>query len=215
MKTKILIVDDHFYIREGLKLILETSDRYQVAGEAEDGIAAMRLLDNLKPDVILMDLNMPRMSGLETIQAIKEKHGDIPVIILTTYNEDELMMRGLELGAKGYLLKDAGREPLFRTLDSALRGETLLQPEIMERVFQAKQKQTAAPVSRKESLLSDKEKRILQFVAHGYRSKEISREMGIAERTVKAHLTSIYNKLGVDTRSQAVAVALEQGLVQI
>ncbi|MFC5470472.1 response regulator [Cohnella suwonensis] len=215
MKHKVMIVDDHFYIREGLKLILETSHSYEVVAEAEDGAAALTLLESEKPDVILIDLNMPRMSGLEAMQEMKARHWEIPVIILTTYNEDELMLRGLELGAKGYLLKDTGRETLFRTLESALRGETLLQPEIITRVFQAKQKQETTSKAKESTQLSEKERYVLQAIAQGYRNKEIAAEMGISERTVKAHLTSLYNKLGVDTRSQAVAVALERGIVKI
>lgn len=215
MRYKVMIVDDHFYIREGLKLILETSHLYEVVGEAEDGEAALEQLEALKPDVILMDLNMPRMTGLEAMQAMKERAWDIPVVILTTYNEDEMMIRGFELGAKGYLLKDAGREPLFRTLESALRGETLLQPAIIERVLQIKQRRENTAVSKDDIGLTRKEASILQAVAQGYRNKEIASDMGISERTVKAHLTNIYNKLGVDTRSQAVAVALERGIVHL
>ncbi|MBB6634545.1 response regulator [Cohnella thailandensis] len=218
MIYRVMIVDDHFYIREGLKLILETSDTYEVVAEAGDGAEALILLEaaEAKPDAILMDLNMPRLSGLETMREMKERGIDIPVIILTTYNEDELMLRGLELGARGYLLKDTGREALFRTLESALRGETLLQPEILTRVFEAKSKEAAisAPTARKDMPpLSDKERAVLQAIARGARSKEIALELGISERTVKAHLTGLYNKLGVDNRAQAVAVASERGLV--
>lgn len=212
---KVLIVDDHFVVREGLKLIMETSADFQVIGEAEDGESAIRLAEDLQPDVILMDLNMPRMSGLEAMQELKKRHDDIPVVILTTYNEDDLMVRGLALGAKGYLLKDTGREHLFRTLDSAIRGETLLQPEIMARVFQAKQSEDTPKVTNDKLSLSDKERIVLQAIAHGYRSKEIAFDMGISERTVKAHLTNIYNKLSVNSRSQAVAIAVERGMVNL
>ncbi|WP_458122304.1 response regulator [Paenibacillus sp. Z6-24] len=222
MKYKVLIVDDHFVVREGLKLILETSEHYYVAGEAENGQLAVKLAEELQPDVILMDLNMPVMSGLEAIEQLQARHLAVPVVILTTYNEDDLMVKGLAMGAKGYLLKDAKRENLFRTLDSAIRGETLLQPEIMEIVFQTKRK-LAAPAAPSPSLampgyipvLSDKEKIVLQAIAYGHRSKDIAFDMGISERTVKAHLTNIYNKLGVDSRAQAVAIAMERGLVHI
>ncbi|WP_141499970.1 response regulator [Paenibacillus luteus] len=213
MICKILIVDDHWVVREGLKLILETNDVYQVIGEAENGEVALRLIEELKPDVILMDLNMPIMSGLETMKAMKVKQDETPVIILTTYNEDEMMIRGLSLGAKGYLLKDTSGNNLFRTIDSALRGETVLQPEISARVFAARD---TLPVMRNEqNLLSDKEQAVLQYVARGFRSKEIASHLGIGERTVKAYLTNIYNKLGVDSRSQAVAIASERGFLRI
>ncbi|MCI3922163.1 response regulator transcription factor [Paenibacillus sp. TRM 82003] len=217
MKHSVLIVDDHYVVREGLKLIIETSDRYIVIGEAVDGEDAVRLAAELTPDVILMDLNMPRKGGLEAIKELKGMKLDIPVVILTTYNEDELMIRGLQLGAKGYLLKDSGREHLFRTLDSAVRGDTLLQPEIMAKVF-SENHEFRREEPRKltdPTMLTDKERVVLQAIAHGFRSKEIAFDMGIAERTVKAYLTSIYNKLGVDSRSQAVAIAVERGIVHL
>ncbi|GKS12021.1 DNA-binding response regulator [Paenibacillus chitinolyticus] len=213
MSCKIMIVDDHYVVREGLKLILETCDDYEVIGEAAEGAAALRLLEELSPDVILMDLNMPVMGGLEMMEQMKDRGIDIPVVILTTYNEDELMINGLALGAKGYLLKDTGRDHLFRTIDSAMRGETLLQPEITARVFAVKQTKETPVRSAGTAILSDKERIVLQAVVQGLRSKEIASDMGISERTVKAHLTSIYNKLGVDSRSQAVAIAVEQGYI--
>lgn len=215
MKYKVLIVDDHFVVREGLKLILETSDTYEVVAEAEDGAIALNLIEELQPDVILMDLNMPKMSGLEAIERLKEQNSTIPIIILTTYNEDELMIRGLSLGAKGYLLKDTSRENLFRTIESAIRGETLLQPEITSRIFAYKEKQPNLSSSStvRETILTERELSILQTVASGATSKKIALDLGIAERTVKAHLTSIYTKLGVASRSEAVAVAIEQGII--
>ncbi|OPA73588.1 DNA-binding response regulator [Paenibacillus selenitireducens] len=216
MKYNVVIADDHLVVREGLKFIIETNDNFQVVGEAANGEEALRLLESVTPDVILMDLNMPKMSGLETMKELKVRNFDIPVVILTTYNEDELMINGLELGAKGYLLKDTGRDHLFRTIESAVHGDTLLQPEIMERVFAARNKRhDAHDISSEQTLLSEKERIVLLAIARGYRSKEIAGDMGISERTVKAHLTNIYNKLGVDSRSQAVAVAIERGIVQL
>ncbi|MFK4302984.1 MULTISPECIES: response regulator transcription factor [unclassified Paenibacillus] len=216
MKFKILIVDDHWVVREGLKLVLETNDSYEVVGEAEEGATALTLIEELQPDVILMDLYMPQMSGLETMKALKERQNETPVIILTTYNEDDLMIQGLSLGAKGYLLKDTSRENLFRTIESALRGETLLQPEITARVFaKTSEREVKSEQHEDTSILTEKERIILQSVARGLRSKEIAFDMGISERTVKAHLTNIYNKLGVDSRSEAVAVSLERGILHL
>ncbi|MNI14604.1 Transcriptional regulatory protein DegU [compost metagenome] len=211
---KILIVDDHLVVREGLKLILETNEQFQVVGEAENGAEALPMMKELHPDVILMDLNMPVMGGLETMQELKKQGSSIPVIILTTYNEDDLMISGLAMGAKGYLLKDTSRENLFRNIESAVRGETLLSADIMERVItaRAQQKDSISPQN-EAARLTDKETLILQAVARGFKSKVIAIDMGISERTVKAHLTTIYNKLGVDSRSQAVAVALERGIL--
>ncbi|AIQ46511.1 chemotaxis protein CheY [Paenibacillus sp. FSL R7-0273] len=212
---QIMLVDDHFVVREGLKLILETSEQFQVIGEAENGQQALQLLKTLQPDVILMDLNMPVMGGLDAMQELKSEGITIPVIILTTYNEDELMIKGLALGAKGYLLKDTNRDNLFRSIESAVRGDTLLSAEIMERVIAAKTQLAELPLKAEAALLSDKETYILQCVAKGFKSKEIAYDLAIGERTVKAHLTSIYNKLGVDSRSQAVAAALERGLLNL
>lgn len=213
---KILIVDDHMVVREGLKMILETDHRFEIAGEAENGQAALRLIEELSPDVVLLDLNMPVMSGEETLQALNARQSEIPVIILTTYNEDDLMINALALGAKGYLLKDTSRDDLFRTIESAIRGSTLLQADILTKVLAARERSKVAggkntiPVN-----LTDKELLILQLVARGFKSKEIAFDMGVTERTIKSHLTNIYNKLGVESRAQAVATAIEQGILHI
>lgn len=212
----ILIVDDHLVVREGLKLILETNDQFQVIGEAVNGSEALLMIKELQPDVILMDLNMPVMGGLETMQELKKQGSSIPVIILTTYNEDDLMIKGLAMGAKGYLLKDTSRENLFRNIESAVRGETLLSADIMARVITAQSQEKSAVTSQiAANSLTDKETVILHAVARGLKSKAIALDMGISERTVKAHLTTVYNKLGVDSRSQAVAVALERGILEM
>ncbi|MCW1242354.1 response regulator [Bacillus pretiosus] len=212
MKYNVLIVDDHFVVREGLKLIIETSDSFQIIGEAANGEEALTFIEKKKPDVILMDLNMPKMSGLETIEALNKKQNHTPIIILTTYNEDELMLKGIELGAKGYLLKDTDRENLFRTLEAAIRGEILLQPNIMEKIVNYKRKEVYADKV-EENNLTEKELFVLKAIARGNKNKEIAFDMGIAERTVKAYLTNIYNKLGVNSRSEAVAVSIERKLI--
>lgn len=215
MSNKVLIVDDHLVVREGLKLILETNELFHVIGESENGEAALEFIDKHQPDVILMDLNMPIMSGLDTIKTLNDRKSSIPIIILTTYNEDELMIRGLELGAKGYLLKDTNREELFRTIESAIRGETLLQPEMMAKLIRSKEKKSTVRASFESSNLTEKELFILKAAAKGYRNKDIAFDLGIAERTVKAHLTNIYNKLAVNTRTEAVAVALERAWIHL
>ncbi|WP_425806428.1 response regulator [Desulfitobacterium sp. Sab5] len=213
-KKRILVVDDHLVVREGLKLIFETEKDYEVVGEAENGEKAIALTEQLKPDVILMDLNMPKISGLEVIKALNEKNNSVPIIILTTYNDDHLIMEGLSLGAKGYLLKDATREELIRTVESAIRGEILLQPEICNSIFSLKKEPSQSNNSLNGSI-TERELFILQAVARGCTSKKIAFDMGISERTVKAHLTNIYSKLNVDSRSEAVAVAIEQGIIHI
>lgn len=206
MDYKVLIVDDHLMVREGLKLLVETSDKYSIIGEAQNGKEAITLTERLNPDVILMDLYMPVMSGLEAIKEIKRVVPNMPIVILTTYNEDKLMAE-----AQGYLLKDTSLENLFQTMDSVIQGETLLQPEIETRI----KKYEFAEKIKPKVKLTQKELTILQAVSQGLTSKEIANDIGIAERTVKARLTSIYNKLGVDTRAEAVAVAINEGFIQM
>lgn len=212
---KVLIIDDHLLVRDGLKLIVETNKRFVIIGEAENGKLGLQLIDELKPDVILLDLNMPVMSGMEVMKVLSNNHCDIPVVILTTYNEDDLMINALALGAKGYLLKDTSRTQLFRTIESAFLGETLLQSDVLLKVLAVKERNKLSETKEmKYAVLTDKEKIILQLVARGYKSKEIAYDMGVTERTIKAYLTSIYSKLGVESRSQAVAIAMERGIIQ-
>jgi NarL family two-component system response regulator YdfI len=213
-KKRILVVDDHLVVREGLKLIFETEENYEVVGEAENGEKALVFIEQLKPDVILMDLNMPKMSGLEVIKVLNEKNNTVPIIILTTFNDDNLIMEGLSLGAKGYLLKDTTRHELIRTVESAIRGEILLQPEISKSIFSSKKEPKQSNNSFNISI-TERELFVLQAIARGCTSKEIALDMGISERTVKAHLTNIYSKLKVDSRSEAVAVAIEGGIIHI
>jgi NarL family two-component system response regulator YdfI len=208
---RILVADDHLIIRQGLRLILETEDGFDLVGEAADGAEAVRLCAGLHPAVVLMDLRMPGMDGLTAIERLHAEQPEVAVVILTTFNEDDLMMRGLQAGAKGYLLKDTDRVTLFNTIRAAARGETLLKPEILARVlFQAGERRAPAASA---ADLSARELEVLQAVSLGERSKEIAARLGISERTVKAHLASIYNKLGVDSRAAAIAVAAQKGML--
>ncbi len=208
---RILVADDHLIIRQGLRLILETQSGFDLVGEAADGAEAIRLCAELKPEVVLMDLRMPGMDGLTAIERLRVEQPGIAVVILTTFNEDDLMMRGLRAGAKGYLLKDTDRETLFNTIRAAKRGETLLKPEILARVLS--KAGDASTSTHSQTDLTGRELEVLEAVAHGERSKEIAIRLGISERTVKAHLASIYNRLGVDSRAAAIAVAAQKGLL--
>lgn len=208
---RVLITDDHLIVREGLRLILETTEGIDIVGEASDGAECLRLVTELKPDVILMDLQMPRMDGITAIGHLRREHPEIAIVILTTFNEDDLMIRGLQAGARGYLLKDTNRENLLDTIQAAAKGETLLKPEILARVLSAKSAPTSG--SQTNSVLTERELEVLQAAARGERNKEIAYKLGITERTVKAHLASIYQKFNVDSRAAAVAVAAQKGLL--
>lgn len=209
---RVLIADDHEVVRDGLRLILETEADFEVVGEAADGAVAVELTGELQPQVVLMDLRMPGMDGLTAIDQIRARWPAVALVILTTYNEDDLMMRGLRAGASGYLLKDTNRQTLFATLRAAARGEVLLKPAVLVRVLsqQPAAGKATKPVDQGIAL-TDREQEVLQAVAQGERSKEIAVRLQISERTVKAHLASIYNKLGVDSRAAAIALAAQRG----
>jgi NarL family two-component system response regulator YdfI len=217
--TKLLIADDHFIVREGLRLIFETARDIDLVGEASDGAEAVKLAKELAPDVILMDLRMPKVDGLTAIEMLREQGVASPVIILTTFDEDALLLRGLQAGAVGYLLKDTERETLISAIHAAARGETLMTPDILARLMAHTISPSSADMGGKSAdqsplTLTDRELEVLSAAALGDRSKEIARKLGITERTVKAHLTNIYNKLGVDSRAAAVAVAVRKGILQ-
>jgi NarL family two-component system response regulator YdfI len=209
-----MITDDHLIIREGLRLILETADDIEVVGEATDGVECLRLAPELQPDVILMDLQMPRMDGITAIEHLRKEHPQIAIVILTTYNEDDLMIRGLRVGALGYLLKDSSRETLLDAIHAAAKGETLLKPEILARVLAPQSPPKPASTPQTDSTLTERELEVLQSISRGERNKEIAYHLGITERTVKAHLQSIYQKFGVDSRAAAVAVGAQKGLLR-
>ncbi|GMG78771.1 response regulator transcription factor [Bacillus safensis] len=214
MSYRIVIVDDHYVVREGLKLILETDERFEVVGEAEDGGKGIDVIKEKSPDLVLLDLNMPMMSGLDMLKEMQTLQIKVPVLILTTYNEEKLMIQGLQLGAKGYLLKDASRENLFNTIEAAIRGDILLQSNVASKVFESTvHKEPQEKLKTDNHLLTEKEMLVLQAVARGFRSKEIAFDMGISERTVKAHLTNIYQKLNVTSRAEAIKTSIELGII--
>lgn len=211
---RVMITDDHLIVREGLRLILETAADIEIVGEAADGAECLQLVPTLKPDVILMDLQMPRMDGITAIGRLRQNFPEVAIVILTTYNEDDLMIRGLQAGARGYLLKDSSRENLLDAIHAAARGETLLKPEILARVLTPQSAPKPASSTQAESTLTERELEVLQLAAKGERNKEMAYKLGITERTVKAHLQSIYQKFGVDSRAAAVAVAAGMGLLK-
>jgi len=208
---RVLITDDHEVVREGLRMILETEAGFVVVGTATDGVEAVAQTAALQPDVVLMDLRMPRMDGIEAIERISSAHPDVAVVILTTYDEDALMLRGLRAGARGFLHKDTPRTMLFETLRAAARGEVLLTPDMLARVMA--QGSGSGEAGAGSDVLTGRELEVLKGVASGERNKEIAFRLGITERTVKAHLTNVYNKLGVDSRAAAIAEAMRRNLL--
>jgi two-component system, NarL family, response regulator YdfI len=217
---RVVVVDDHLVVREGLRLILEKVGKGKsiiLVGDAPDGETALHLIEATQPDVVLMDLRMPGMDGLEAIERIRHTWPQIAIVILTTYNEGDLMLRGLRAGASGYLLKDVSREVLFQTIHAAARGELLVQPQVMARILaQATSPtpgQSSTPASPASGLLTERERSVLAAAARGERNKEIARRLSVTEHTIKAHLSSIYMKLEVDSRAAAVAKAIELGIL--
>lgn len=208
---RVLITDDHSIVREGLSLILETAENIEVVGEAADGAEALRLAAELQPDVMLMDLRMPGMDGLTAIEHLTRDHSQVAIVILTTYNEDDLMLRGLQAGAKGFLLKDTPRDTLLDTIQAAANGESLLSADVMSRLMTQLKAGGKRPSPTTESPLTERELETLRAVAAGETNKGVALQLGITERTVKAHLTSVYNKLGVDSRAAAIAIAAQNG----
>jgi len=211
---RLLIADDHLIVRQGLRLILETEDGFELVGEASDGAEAVKLAGELNPDVILMDLRMPGMDGLTAIERLAKEQPEIAIVILTTFDEDELMVRGLRAGAKGFLLKDTQRDTLFESIRAAARGETLLKPDVMARLLAQTQAPSGAKSQPENVDLTEREMEVLQAAAQGKTSKEIAFALGISERTIKAHLGSIYQKLGVDSRAAAIAAAAGRGWLE-
>lgn len=210
---RVLIADDHLIVREGLRLLLETASEIRVVGEARNGAEAVELARRESPDVVLMDLSMPVLDGIEAIARIHAERAETRVVILTTYAEDDMIRRGLRAGALAYLLKDTDRTTLVDTIRAAARGETLLKPEILSRLV-SEPRRPDPPSTPATVKLSEREGEVLAAAARGERSKEIADRLAISERTVKAHLSSLYNKLGVDSRAGAVAAAARLGLLE-
>lgn len=215
MPIRILIADDHAVVRQGLKMFLGLDEEFDIIGEATNGAEAVNLARDLQPDVVLMDLRMPGMDGLTAIRRLAESQPEIAVLILTTYDEDDLMLQGLQAGARGFLLKDTSRAALLDAIRAAARGQTLLSPAVMQRILAHAAAPAPAPAAAPPGPLdlTERELEVLRAAAQGQRSKEIAADLGISERTVKAHLASIYNKFGVDSRPAAIAVAAQKGLL--
>ncbi len=204
--TRVLVVDDHPVVRGGLVAWLAAQDDLDVVGEAADGLEALAQVAATAPDVVLMDLRMPRMDGVTAIERLAATHPGVKVLVLTTYDTDADIVRAVAAGATGYLLKDAPLPQLADAVRAAARGETVLAPPVAARlVSQLRAPAVEAPTAR--------ELEVLAGVARGLTNAEIGRELFIGEATVKTHLLRVFAKLGVDDRTRAVMVAVERGLL--
>ncbi len=205
---KILITDDHPVVREGLAGMLAGQPDFEVIGLAADGEVAVNLYTSLQPDVVLMDLQLPKLDGVGAIQAIRDTNPNANILVLTTYDSDAAIVRAIEVGATGYLLKDTPREELFRAIRAVSNGDSVLSPTVATRVMS----RMRAPAEEK---LSAREIEVLELVAKGASNKEIGKSLSISVATVKTHLIHIYGKLGVDDRTAAVTTALEQRIITL
>lgn len=209
----ILIVDDHPVVRDGLSAILGTQSDFRVVGEASSGREALVLHERRRPDVVLLDLEMPDMDGIAVIRQLREDHPSVKVVVFTAFDTDERILGALQAGAKGYLLKGAPRVELFNAVRVVHAGGSLLQPVVASRLLEHLSGQE--PASEQTGELTPRERTVLALLAQGKQNKEIAAELDITERTVKFHLSAIYGKLGAGNRTEAVTIALQLGLVEI
>lgn len=215
-EIKILIVDDHEVVRDGLSVMMEREDDFTVVGEAKNGLEAVEKAESLHPDVVLMDLRMPEMDGVEAMRQIRAKQDGIQFLVLTTYDSDEYIFDAIEAGAKGYLLKDASREELFRAVRTVNRGESLIEPAVVSRVLDRLTELSQRAAHGPDHLaLSEREVEVLQLMAKGSANKQIAGELSITESTVKTHVANIFQKLDVSHRTEAVTKAMSQGIIKL
>jgi DNA-binding NarL/FixJ family response regulator len=212
--VRVLIADDHALFREGLRKVLGASKDIDVVGAAQSGEEALELVERLAPDVVLLDVRMPGMSGIEAARVIRGTSPRTRVIILTVHADEEFLFEAIKAGAMGYLLKDASSEELLRAIRLVAQGEGLLPPAMAAKVFKEFARVAASQdLSPVVTPLTARETEILQHVAAGRANKEIARALGISERTVKNHLSNVMEKLHVNSRTQAAVYALRSGLV--
>ena len=199
-----LIVDDHEVVREGLRLSLSRTPHIRVIGEAADGESAVELAERRKPDVVIMDVRMPGMDGLEATRLLAERAPNSKVLIFTAYSERSLLGRGLESGAKGYILKEAPHQTLVRAIEKVAQGEGYVDPALMPAFLTGKDS---------SDMLTTREREILQLLADGMSNADVAKQLFISQETVKSHVRHILTKLEADTRTHAVAIALREAII--
>jgi len=209
-----MLVDDQNLVRKGVRSLLELADDMEVIAEAPDGIEAIRMIPEIVPDVVLLDMRMPGKSGLDVLEQLSADGTLPPTIILTTFDDDEMVLAGIRAGAKGFLLKDVSLEELVTAIRTVAQGGSVVKPAVTERLLKGLQNMhTDFSSLDRPDPLTDRETEILRLMAGGYSNKEIANSLGVAEGTVKNHVSNILSKMGVRDRTRAVLKAFEMGLV--
>lgn len=209
---RVLIVDDHTIVRKGIEIMARIDPTIEIVGEARDGLEAISQVISLQPDVVLMDLVLPRQDGIEAILVIKRSYPNTKIIALTTFEDPAKIDAAMEAGADGYLLKDADGEALLQAIQAVYQGDMPLHPRIARYLFKDMARHMAV---READHLTDREKEVLQLVARGWPNKLIAEDLNLTEGTVKVHISNILDKIGVSTRTEAAIWALQMGLVSL
>jgi DNA-binding NarL/FixJ family response regulator len=211
---KVMLVDDQNLVRKGIQSLLELSEEIEVIAEASDGPEAIEMLESVDPDVVLLDMRMPGLSGVDVLRRLKETDRLPPTIILTTFDDDDLVLAGIRNGAKGYLLKDVALEELVGAVKTVAAGGSIVKPAVTERLLRGLQNlETEFSSLDRPDPLTERETEILRLMAGGYSNKEIANSLGVAEGTVKNHVSNILSKMGVRDRTRAVLKAFELGFI--
>lgn len=213
MAIKVMIADDHSMIREGLKQLLELEGEFEVIEEACDGVDCLNKLKKVRPDVLLLDINMPKKNGLDVLQVMKDKRIKVKVLVLTVHNEVEYLLRAVDIGVNGYLLKDSESAELKKAILSVVNGDDYIQPSLIP-VLNSKMIDRNQDSEKIENL-TKRELQILKMVAVGAYNKDIAKGLGISERTIKNHVSNIFKKIGVSDRTQAAVFAIRNNLINI
>ena len=209
-RIRLVVVDDHALFRRGLVGLLKDMHEFEVVGEAEDGLQALELVPRVKPDVILMDVNMPRMDGIQVVQSLRSKRFDVRILMLTISQEDEDLLGAIQAGADGYLLKNTEPEDLRRNIIRVAQGQGVLSPEVTATILKAASRK-GLPES--EGLLSDRELEVMGCLVEGQTTMQIASNLFISENTVKTHIRHILEKLEAANRTEAVSKAIQLGLI--
>lgn len=212
-KIKVLIVDDHQVVRQGLRTFLELQEDVLVVGEAEDGQAAIEMVRQLNPDIVLMDLVMPNLDGISATRQVKSLGSDVKVIALTSFTEDDKVFPAIQAGASSYLLKDVSPDDLVEAIRAVHRGEARLHPDIARKLMEQVAQQTSPLHESHLEDLTEREREVVNLVAKGRSNQEIANELVISEKTVKTHVSNILGKLQLGDRTQLAIYAIKKGLV--